>query len=159
MITLGSLSARLASLRRDIRGTALIETAIVAPALVMMGLGGFEVSRIIARQHELQNGAGDAEQIVLAAASGTATSTTTMRTVLANTLGMSQSNIDVDKVYRCGTTTSLVTAQCSSGSWQSTYVQVTFRDTYTPLWTKFGVGAAVNYRVARMVQVSAEKIP
>lgn len=158
MTALVALAARLTRLCRDISGTALVETAIVAPVLVMMGLGGFEVSRIIVRQHELQNGAGDAEQIVLAAASGNATSTTTMRSVLASTLGISQSNIDVDKVYRCGTDTSLVTSQCSSGSWQSTYVQVTFRDTYTPLWTKFGVGSAIDYRVVRLVQVSAEEI-
>lgn len=154
------LAARLLRLPADKRGVSVIETAILAPVLLCMALGGFDVSRMIARQHELQNGAGDAEQIVLAAASGTATDTTTIKTVLANTLGIPNdaSHITVDKLYRCGTTTTLVSATCASGTYQSTYVQVTFHDTYNPIWAQFGIGHAVNYRVQRLVQVSQEKI-
>jgi Flp pilus assembly protein TadG len=158
VIALNLVRAALLRLQRDIRGTAVIETAIVAPVLICMALGGFEVSNMIARQHDLQNGAADAEQIVLAAASGTATDADTVKAVLAATLEIPLDNIDVAKVYRCGTTDTLVTAQCSTGSWQSTYVQVTFRDTYTPTWTSFGVGAPVDFRVERLIQVSAEHI-
>jgi Flp pilus assembly protein TadG len=148
----------LARLLRDIRGTAVIETAIVAPVLICMALGGFEVSSMVARQHELQSGAADAEQIVLAAAAGTATDADTIKRVLANTLGIPETNIDVNKVYRCGTDATLISSPCGSGSWESTYVQVTFRDTYTPSWTGFGVGSPLNYRVERLIQVSAEHV-
>ncbi|HSQ96751.1 MAG TPA: TadE/TadG family type IV pilus assembly protein [Croceibacterium sp.] len=136
----------------------MIETAIVAPVLICMALGGFEVSNMVARQHDLQNGAADAEQIVQAAASGTATDVNTIKSVLANTLGIPQSNIDVNKVFRCGTTATLVSSPCSSGSYESTYVEVTFRDTYNPNWTSFGVGSPVNFRVDRLIQVSSEKV-
>lgn len=158
MTTPRIISTVLSCLYRDIRGTAVIETAIVAPVLICMALGGFEVSHMVARQHELQSGAADAEQIVLAAAAGTATDANTIKAVLANTLGIPQSNVDVDKVYRCGTTAMLESSPCSSGSWESTYVQVTFRDTYTPTWTTFGVGSPVNFRVERLIQVSAEHV-
>jgi Flp pilus assembly protein TadG len=151
---LGSLSR----LARDVGGTAVIETALVAPVLICMGLGGYEVSQMIARQHELQAGAADAEQIVLAAASGTATDANTIKSVLASTLGIPQSHIDVDKVYRCGTSTTLASTACSAGSSQSTYVQIEFRDTYTPLWTNFGVGSPVDFQVERLIQVSAEQV-
>nr|WP_166175651.1 TadE/TadG family type IV pilus assembly protein [Altererythrobacter segetis] len=147
-------------LSRDVRGTAVIETAIVAPVLVSLALGGFDVSRMVARQHELQSGAADAEQIILAAATGAATDTTTMQSVLANTLNIpnDSDHIQVSKVYRCGTDANTSSTPCGSGSSQSTYVQVVFLDTYTPLWTNFGVGHAVNYHVERLVQVSSEQV-
>jgi len=145
-------------LARDARGTAVIETAIIAPALLCLSLGGFEASRIVAHQHELQTGASDAEQIVLAAASGSATDTPTIKVALVNSLGISADNVDVDKRYRCGTDSTLSSTQCSSGSWQSTYVEVTFHDSYTPLWTSFGVGGPVNFNVERLIQVSSTKV-
>jgi Flp pilus assembly protein TadG len=155
-----SVLARLLRLSGDKRGTTVIEVAILAPTLVLMALGGFDVSRMVARQHELQAGAGDAEQIVLAAASGTSTDTTTIKSVLANTLGIpnDSSHISVVKEYRCGTTTALSSSVCSSGSYESTYLEVTFHDTYTPLWSQFGIGSPVAYQVQRLVQISQEKV-
>jgi Flp pilus assembly protein TadG len=152
--------ARVRGLLRDGRGTTVIEVAIIAPVVILMALGGFDVSRMIARQHELQAGAGDAEQIVLAAASGSATDTTTIKSVLANTLGITNDNnhITVNKLYRCGTATALQSSVCGNGSYQSTYLQVTFHDTYTPLWSQFGIGSPVGYQVQRLVQISQEKI-
>lgn len=153
--------ARLLKLPHDKRGTTVIETAIIAPVLVCMALGGFDVSRMVARQHELQNGAADAEQIVLAASSGPSTDTSTIKSVLANTLGIPNDadHIAVTKLYRCGTATTLAASQCSSGSMESTYLQVTFHDTYTPVWTNFGVGSPVDYGVTRLIQISQEKVP
>jgi Flp pilus assembly protein TadG len=147
-------------LPRDKRGTTVIEVAILAPVLILMALGGFDVSRMIARQHELQSGAGDAEQIVLAAASGTSTDVNTIKSVLANTLDIpnDSSHIVVTKLYRCGTTSSLQSTVCSAGVYESTYLQVTFNDRYTPLWSQFGIGSPVDYRVQRLVQISQEKV-
>jgi len=155
-----ALHSLFARLPRDQRGTAVIEVAIIAPTLVLMALGGFDASRMVARQHELQAGAADAEQIVLAAASGSSTDTTTIQSVLANTLGIpnDSSHISVVKEYRCGTTTSLQSAVCSSGSYESTYLQVTFHDTYTPVWAQFGIGSPVDYQVQRLVQISQELV-
>ena len=156
----GPLFPRLKRLPRDKRGTTVIEVAILAPVLIIMALGGFDVSRMVARQHELQSGAGDAEQIVLAAASGTSTDVNTIKSVLANTLGIPNdaSHITVTKLYRCGTTTTLQSAVCSSGAYESTYLQVTFNDSYTPLWSQFGIGGPVSYQVQRLVQISQELV-
>jgi len=155
-----SLFARLLRLPRDKRGTTVIEVAILAPVLIIMALGGFDVSRMIARQHELQSGAGDAEQIVLAAASGTSTDVDTIKSVLAHTLNIpnDDSHITVTKLFRCGTTTTLQSTVCGDGIYESTYLQVTFNDTYSPLWAQFGIGGPVNYQVRRLVQISQEKV-
>ena len=40
----------LGQLARNQRGAVMIETAIVAPVLIMMSLGAFQVSQIVARQ-------------------------------------------------------------------------------------------------------------
>ena len=35
-----------------------------------------------------------------------------------------------------------------------TYAKVTVTDTYTPLWTTFGIGSAVSFNIERTVQMS-----
>ena len=47
-------------LRRDATGAMAIETAIVAPVLVLMAFGSFQVSSMVARQTELQSAAAEA---------------------------------------------------------------------------------------------------
>ena len=54
------------SFRRNQRGAVIIETAFVAPVLALLGLGAFQVSQAVARQHELQAGADDAAAMALA---------------------------------------------------------------------------------------------
>ena len=145
----------LASLVKDERGTTIIETAIVAPVLLTMALGSYDVSHMIARQHELQSAASDVEGIVFAVSSGTSTDTTKIKSVVVASLGLAANQVIVDKVYRCGTTAALITDKttCASGSAVSTYVRVDMSDSYTPTWTDFGVGEALNYKVVRTVQV------
>ena len=57
---------RMLAFLRDNRGAVVIETAIVAPVLALMGVGAFQVSQVVARQHELQTGADDAASMALA---------------------------------------------------------------------------------------------
>ena len=76
----------LAALAVDQRGTTVIETALVAPVLVLMALGSYDISHMVARQHELQSGASDVEGIVLAVASGTSTNVQTIKSVLTSSL-------------------------------------------------------------------------
>jgi Flp pilus assembly protein TadG len=151
----GKLKSLALGLRKDATGSTVIETAIVAPVLIAMTLGTFDVSQMLAKQHHLQSGAGDTESIVLAVAAGTATNATTVKTALASSLGLPESKITVELVYRCNWQTTLSTTNsCGSGAKVSTYVRVTFTDTYTPMWTKFRVGSAMTYSVKRTVQVS-----
>lgn len=151
-----SLTQVVRAVLRDEAGTTVIETAIVAPVLVLLALGTFDISRMIARQHELDVAGVDIEGIVLAVASGSGTDVTTIQSVLVNSLSLSASNVGVTKVYRCGTATTLVTStsSCSTSDIVATYVKITLSDTVTPFWTRFGIGGPMNYNVVRTVQVS-----
>ena len=147
----------LARLIGDRAGSVVIETAIVAPVLVLLGLGTYDTSRIIARQSDLQAGSTDVEGIVLAVAgSGTGTNVSTIKSVLQNSLSLNAQQVTVVKMYRCNTDNTLVTdnSTCATNDVISTYVQVTLTDTYTPTWTRFGVGSPFNYSLVRTVQVS-----
>ena len=150
------LPAIIRKLCASTQGSVVIETAIVAPVLVLLSLGTFDVSRMVAREHELQTGATDLEGIVLAVAQGTGTSVTLIRSALASSLNLPLSKVNVVKIYRCGSNTSTVAASssCSDPNNTSVYVQVTLNDTYTPVWTQFGVGGPLNYNLIRTVQVS-----
>ena len=151
-----SLPNLIRGIRGNARGSVVIETAIVAPVLVLLSLGTFDVSRMVARQHELQTGATDLEGIVLAVVKGPGTDTTTIRSALSTSLNLPLSNVTVVKVYRCGSGTSMVSAisACSDPADVSTYVQITLSDSYTPVWTQFGVGGPLNYNLIRTVQIS-----
>lgn len=151
------LTHMLKRIGRDTVGSVVVETAIVAPVLVTLGLGAYDVSRMIARQADLQAGSTDVEGIVLAVSSGSSTDINTIKTVLMSSLSLTSSKVTVTKVYRCNNSTTLSTSNSSCGGSSdvlSTYVQVTLTDSYTPLWTKFGVGSAMNYSLTRTVQVS-----
>lgn len=154
---IGRAASVLARVLRDRTGSVVVETAIVAPVLVLMGLGAFDLSRIIARQSELQAGSTDVEGIVLAV-SGTsaATNVSTIKSILMNSLSLSADKVTVVKKYRCTSDTTLITnrSACDENDVVSTYVEVTLTDTYTPLWTNFGIGSNFNYRMVRTVQVS-----
>ena len=144
----------------DERGTTVIETALVAPVLATLALGSYDVSRMVARQHELQNGAGDMESIVLAANQGAATSVDTIKSVIKAQLSVTDNKLTVAKKYRCGIASALYDygdgtyPSCAAGESVSIYVQVGVTDTYTPMWTSFGVGKPLDYSVTRMVQIS-----
>lgn len=153
---MGKISSFAARLRADQAGAVVVETAIVAPVLVLLSLGTFDVSRMVAKHQELQTGATDLEGIVLAVSNGTATDTTTIKLALVNSLGLSATKVAVAKVYRCGTESQFVMlpTSCSDPALVSTYVIVRLTDTYTPVWTSFGVGGPINYNIVRSVEVS-----
>lgn len=141
------------ALLRNSRGSMAIETAIVAPVLIMMSLGTFETSIIVARQHELQSGAAEGEIIAMAAAQGAATNAEQIQTIIAESLDLPLEKVAVQKLFRCDSNNNRVSAKdnCPTDSVVTSYVRIILTDTYTPVWTEFGVGAPVNFRVERMV--------
>lgn len=150
------LKARLEALPGDCAGIVAMETALVAPFLILASIGTFEISRMVARQHELQVGATDVEGIVLAVSSGNSTDTTTIKSVLVSSLSLDAANIKVSKVYRCETDETLLDNSSSCPDWdkKSTYVKVELNDTYTPIWRSFGVGGDLQYNFSRTIQIS-----
>jgi Flp pilus assembly protein TadG len=141
---------------RDSAGSMAIETAVVAPVLVLMGLGTFEVSSIVSRQHELQTAASEGEIIALAAAQGATTDIDTIKEIITVSIDVGEDDVDVSRFYRCNASTTTVTAadSCNEDDIVSSYIAIEITDTYTPVWTSFGVGSPVNFSVERTVQLS-----
>ncbi|ANY20685.1 TadE-like protein [Tsuneonella dongtanensis] len=146
--------ALLKMLARCSRGTAVIETAFVAPILAVMAVGIFEMGTMVQKQQELQSAASEAEAIILAAAAGTGVTSTKLKSMLSTSTGIPLDKITLDARYRCGNNTNLRTDNaCPTGQRAYEFVQATFRATYTPTWTEFGFGNSFNYVVVRTIQV------
>ena len=84
---------RAAGRARD--GAVVIEFALLAPMVVLMGLGAVDVSRIVARQSQLQAAVAEAGQIVLASTPDNDTKINAIKTVIANTTGIMTGNITI----------------------------------------------------------------
>lgn len=147
------MSKRFHALLQDLRGSMAIETAIVAPVLILMALGTFEAGTIVSRQHELQSGAAEGEIIAMAAAQGAATNADQIRAIIADSLDLSVDKVTVTRMYRCDISTNRVSTKdnCPTDSVITSYVRIEIKDTYTPVWTQFGVGGPINFQVNRMV--------
>ena len=151
--------ALLSKLWTQTRGAVVIETAIVAPVLILLALGTFDAGRLVARQGEIQSAAGEAEAIAQAAVPKDEAARNELRDVLLASLDPDNTNanetVTVEEIYRCGTEANpRTTNTCSAGVAVSTFVKITITDTYTPQWTSFGIGGPINYNVVRMVQIS-----
>ena len=157
MQVLRNIRRAIKRLSADERGAAVVETAIIAPVLALLALGSYDMSRMIARQHDLQGGASDVEGIILAVATGPATNVQKIEAVLEQSPDLTNSgSVTVVKRFRCGVSDTLVTdsTQCASDDTVATYVQVTLTETYVPTWTKFGIGGNMNYNFTRTIQIS-----
>lgn len=141
---------------KDVSGAMAVETAVVAPVLVLLSLGAYQVSTMVARQSELQSAIGVAESVALATVPDTADEQTTLKQIVSTTTGLPVANITVTPTYRCNAADTLVTALnlCPAGAKVSYYLKVVVTDTYKPIWREFGVGSDVTLRLERMIQYS-----
>lgn len=157
----------LANLRSDESGAMIVETAIVTPVLVLMSLGAYQISGMVARQTELESAAAEATAIALASTPDTAEKRTTLAQVIqasTNLPAQPSGNTDargvsVTEAFRCGVTTTYITDSTSCTAGQiSKYVKISLVDTYNPTWTRFGVGSPMTYRVTRYVMYKQETV-
>lgn len=144
----------------DDRGAMLIETAIVAPVLILLALGAFQASGVVARQTDLQNAASEAAAIALAAAPDTAAKRTTVERVIEASSGLAPDKVTVSAAYRCDSSATYVTSpdSCASAKVVSSFVKITLTDTYTPTWTEFGMGSPIQYNVTRYVMFQQDEV-
>ena len=149
----------------DQRGTMVIETAIVAPVLVLMSLGAFQVSSLVARQSELDSAAAEGGAIAIASPPNTDAKRTTLQQVIATSLtpaapAVNNVTVTVTGAYRCNSATAYVTAStsCTSGV-ISNFVKIYITDTYTPAWVEYGIGSNITYRTTRYVEYSQSDVP
>lgn len=147
---------RLSNFARDKRGSMAIETAIVAPMLIIMSLGTFEVGTIVARQHELQSAANEAEIIIMATNVGATVELNDIEEILISSVDVPQDKIVVDREYRCNQSNGRIKdkGNCGTNAVISEYVIIEIEDTYTPTWTAFGIGKEITLEVNRSVQIS-----
>jgi len=140
----------------DEQGTMAIETALIAPVLLLMAVGSFQVSAMVARQSELQGAASEAALIGLANPPETAADLIPVQAVLMESTGLPADKVTVRMAYRCGSHSERTydASDCHDDDTVSTYMTVYLRDTYTPIWTTLGVGSPVYLKVRRAVQVS-----
>ncbi|WP_336986435.1 TadE/TadG family type IV pilus assembly protein [Altererythrobacter aquiaggeris] len=140
---------------RDSKGAMAVETALVAPLLAVMSIGTYEVGTMVSRQQELQSAAGEAEAIILAAASSATIDSATIDDIIETSLGLNDDQVTLNQRFRCNTASSIIADPTSCNVTQPIYqyVELTVTDSYTPLWTQMGVGSAFNYSVVRTVQV------
>lgn len=143
-----------AALWRDDRGAMLVETAIVAPVLVLMSMGAFQVSQVVARQTELQGAAAEATGIALASPPETNDQRTTLKSVIVASTGLDSDQVTVSEKFRCGSATTYVDSSSTCvGTKVSSYVLIQLNDTYTPAWTQWGFGSPINFNVDRYVMI------
>lgn len=132
-----------------------IETAIVAPLLVIMTLGTFEVGTVVARQHELQSAANEAEIIITAVNRGATIEVDQISEILQNSVDLTAEDITIEREFRCNQQNGKVKDQgnCPENSVISEYISIAITDSYTPTWTAFGVGQEIEFGVERSVQI------
>lgn len=140
----------------DQRGSFAIETAFVAPVLILMTFGIFEVGTIVARQHELQSAANEVEIIILATNQGAATDVATVKSIVRESLNLTANEVTLSQSYRCGTAATLVASEttCDEDDIVSSYINVSITEQYVPKWTYMGIGTPLTFSVNRRVQVS-----
>ena len=144
-------------LRAERRGTMTIETAIVAPVLIILTLGIFEVGKIVARQHELQTTANEAAMIVLTANQGPTVELTKIKEIVRASVDLEADQISVTKEYRCALNAGRVKLKgsCPTSGNITEYILIEVTDKYVPTWTAFGIGKEINFSIDRTVQVTA----
>jgi Flp pilus assembly protein TadG len=151
-----SLANRLGTLLAHRGGSMTIELAAVAPVLVLMSIGTFEVSSMVSRQQELQSAASEGETIALAAAaSAQSTPLATIEDIIEESMGLQGDQVQITRFYRCNADAVLVTseASCNTDDVVTSYMKLELTDRYEPVWTQFGIGSAFDYNVERMVQL------
>lgn len=143
-------------LKQAERGSVAIETAFVVPVLAMLALGGFETSRIIARGNELQSAMSEAAAVVIANPPETVSDRNTIEAIVETSTGLAANKVSLSRRFRCNDDATLAAAvtSCTTGAEISEFLRINITDSYTPIWTTFGVGQAINFNITRNVQVS-----
>lgn len=146
----------LQAIRRDTAGAAVIEMAVALPVLLSLCLGGFEASQIVARNTELQSALSEAEAITLAKLPQNNAEVDTIEDVIEASTGLADDKVTFVRKYRCDTDADMVddASTCNSSAIIAEFLQITVVDTYTPIWTDFGIGSPVNFNFTRTVQIA-----
>ena len=153
---MSTLFAKLRKLGRDDKGAVVIETAFVVPVLAVMAMGGFEVSMIVSRHNEMQAAAAEAVAVTLARVPDEASERNALEAIIETSTGLAADKVTLTQRFRCDSDADLIadSTSCATSAVISEYVEINMRDTYSPVWSSFGVGGPVNYNITRRVQIA-----
>lgn len=140
---------------RDEGGAVLIETAFIAPVLLIMSIGAFDVSKGVARQTELQEVAAEFAAIAMARETVGQAELEQMKDIAIASARIDEDAIDIAENVKCGTEAELYASnyECPGDAEQSRILTISIEDTYNPTWTSFGVGGPIELSVVRSVQI------
>lgn len=147
---------KLGALRKSEAGSVVIETAIVVPVLGVMALGGFEASRIVSRNNELQIAIAEAAAIVLANAPDEQSELDQVESIIEASTGLPPGKVQLTIRYRCNSDYTLNNSitDCPTGAVISEFIHINVWDKYEPIWKDFGIGDTVSFDIRRRVQIS-----
>ncbi|HAU22893.1 MAG TPA: hypothetical protein DCS24_09955 [Erythrobacter sp.] len=148
-------------LQRDNEGAMIIETAFVLPILILLGLGGFEVSQMVAQSTETQTALAEATAVTLATTPDTQDEIDTIEDIVKKSTGLADDSVKFVKKYRCGTDDALVELEtnCASGTIVAEFLEISISHTYTPVWKKIGIGYDVKMGKTQLVQIGQFEAP
>jgi Flp pilus assembly protein TadG len=146
---------KLNQLSRDNEGAMVIETAFVLPILILLGLGGFEVSQMVAQSTEAQTALAEATAVTLATTPDTQDEIDTIEDIVEKSTGLGENSVTFTKKFRCGTDATLVTDEtlCSTGTIVAEFLEITVNQVYTPIWKEIGIGKDVKMGKTQLVQI------
>ena len=152
------LARAAAALRRDTRGSSIIELCFVAPMLLVITCGIADVAMGFARRLAVQQAA--ARAVEMASAAGiTNTMVTAAQNEAATAAGIATNKVTVDAWLECGgVRQATINDTCLTGT-PARYLSVTIADTYVPTFGSFlsavgaGSWASVNIPGFAVVRV------
>jgi Flp pilus assembly protein TadG len=121
-------------LRRDDRGAAVVELAIISPMIALLTVGVIDMSNGFSRKLKIEQAAQRSiEKIMNTSASDTIENT--LAAEAASQANVPLANVSVDYRLECD---DVVTEaeECAEDQETSQWISVTVTDTYTPLFTR-----------------------
>lgn len=145
----------------DNEGAMVIETAFVLPTLLLLGLGGFEVSQMVAQNTEAQTALAEATAVTLAVTPDTQSDIDTIEDIIEKSTGLAEDSVSFTKKFRCGTDDAMVQdeANCTTGTVVSEFLEISITQVYTPIWKKIGIGDDVTMGKTQLVQIGQFEAP
>lgn len=121
------------ALRRDQRGAAAIELALVAPLLGLIILGTVDIAQATAARYGLEQAAQSTTELAVAAPPKDDDDVTALRNEAVRASGQPAGNVSFDLYMECdGARNEIYNAVCGGRS--SRYVSVEVRGSYTPIF-------------------------
>lgn len=141
---MGRVAAMLGALRRDPRGAAVIELAIVAPVFATMLIGMVDIGRGYSMKLQLEQAAQRAIEKVMNGQADKSTAAA-LKTEAATTAGVPETDVVVDFWLECDSARQAsYDTVCASGTVYRRYLTVQISKTFTPMFATKWLGANSN---------------